>query len=174
MCAGSMHASTRSTTDSTPCPAGHGCRGSVEPVDCAAVRTPLLLPCCCRARCCLHCMRSSTHAGLIRCRRTCRRPLHFQHACLAGVFAVVLVAGLSPDQHIGSRLSVSALLLGPTWLAVLLSGVLVSWQQSRDSTTQHSTHSTHSMQRTTKCPSPQRPAAARCRSPSWRSSRASR
>lgn len=54
------------------------------------------------------------------------RPIHFPHACLAPVFAVIIIASLAQDQHIGSRLQVTALLLGPTWLAVVLAGCMVS------------------------------------------------
>jgi hypothetical protein len=52
--------------------------------------------------------------------------LHFRNACLAPVFVVIIIAALAQDQHVGTRIQVTALLLGPAWLAVLLAIATVS------------------------------------------------
>jgi hypothetical protein len=61
---------------------------------------------------------------------TCR-PLHFRNACLAPVFVVIIIAALAQDQHVGTRIQVTALLLGPAWLAVLLAIATVSSSRLR-------------------------------------------
>jgi hypothetical protein len=61
---------------------------------------------------------------------TCR-PLHFRNACLAPVFVVIIIAALAQDQHVGTRIQVTALLLGPAWLAVLLAIATVSSSRPR-------------------------------------------
>jgi uncharacterized membrane protein YcaP (DUF421 family) len=47
------------------------------------------------------------------------------------VFVVIIIAALAQDQHVGTRIQVTALLLGPAWLAVLLAVVTVSSSRLR-------------------------------------------
>ncbi|KAF8069573.1 ANTR6 [Scenedesmus sp. PABB004] len=57
---------------------------------------------------------------------TVAKPLHFAHACLAPVFAVIAMTSLAQDQHVGTRLMVTSMLVGPAWLGIMLAGGLLS------------------------------------------------
>ncbi|WIA30100.1 hypothetical protein OEZ86_000195 [Tetradesmus obliquus] len=57
---------------------------------------------------------------------TVAQPIHFRNACLSPVFVVIIIAALAQDQHVGTRIQVTALLLGPAWLAVLLAVITMT------------------------------------------------
>lgn len=55
-----------------------------------------------------------------------RRPISFHMSCLGALLLVVIVAVLSPDNHIGTRLLGAASLLGSMAWGLMLGGALVS------------------------------------------------
>jgi hypothetical protein len=57
--------------------------------------------------------------------RATRRPINFPLSCLAALLVVVVVAVLSPDNHVGTRLMGSATLLGAMAWGLVLGGVVV-------------------------------------------------